>query len=174
MDKSNYRGLRNYAINSSNPFVKDMVELEIGNKNIVMGSSKSPLINADTGEVEGHSVYVKTKKVDRETFVKIYINKLSSFFELSKAGIRVFSYIASISKPNKDFVFFLVEDCMEFTGYTSRSSVIRGLTELIEYKFIARTPKQFMYFINPSVFFNGDRISFVEDYRISNTKKIEK
>jgi hypothetical protein len=42
--------------------------------------------------------------------------------------------------------------------------VYDGLASLLECKIIARGYNEYTYFINPLVFFNGDRVSFVRTY----------
>ncbi|WP_026461232.1 hypothetical protein [Adhaeribacter aquaticus] len=35
---------------------------------------------------------------------------------------------------------------------------------MLEASIIARGPDEYVYFINPLVFFNGDRVTYVEEY----------
>jgi hypothetical protein len=52
----------------------------------------------------------------------------------------------------------------------------RGMRELIEKGFIAATPSQGMFWLNPSFVWNGDRLAFVKEYSnaSSRAKKLEK
>ena len=53
----------------------------------------------------------------------------------------------------------------------SHATYKRGMAELIEKGFVAATPSQGMYWLNPSFVWNGDRLAFVKEYRKANNKK---
>jgi hypothetical protein len=59
---------------------------------------------------------------------------------------------------------------MNHTGYKSKKTIFTGLSELLENKFIARGNHPYKYFINPTIFFNGDRITFLKQYEIEGGK----
>lgn len=160
--------LYEYKLNKVNPFLDETIQhVEKGEKTIFMGSKKSEmLINATTGEVEGSSLFAKRIKVDKAQFAKIYVNNLASWFDLSKTGIRIFAYIVNTLKPNRDSFMMSYDDCMEYTGYKSKKSISDGVKELIDNSFIARGENQYIFFINPTVFFNGNRVSFLRQYEI--------
>jgi len=159
-----YKKVTKYEYNKENPFLEDtIVHVVKGYKTIVMGKGKDTdlVVNSD-GEIKGHSVFMKKIKVDKAEFRKLFISNIAYFFGLSKSGIRVFGYIASITRINKDSVFIDFDDCMEFTGYKSKKTILTGLSELLENSFIARGKNPYHYFVNPTIFWNGDRISFLE------------
>ena len=168
--------LYEYQLNKVNPFVDETVyHVEKGEKIILMGTKRADaLIDGETGEIKAHSVFAKRMKIDRAQFAKIYINSLASWFDLSRTGIRMFAYILNKLKPNADSFILTYDDCMEYTGYKSRKSISDGLKELIENEFIARGVNQYIYFINPTIFFNGDRLSFLEHYEIEEQKEDKK
>jgi len=157
-----YKKITVFDTNKENPFLDDAVmHIQKGTKTILMGSNKSDiLIDSRTGEAKGHSVFFKKTDVDKAQFAKVYISNLASFFGLSKAGIKIFGFVLSITKINKDYVDFDYSACMEFTGYKSKKAILTGLAELLENGFIARGKHTYHFFINPTIFWNGDRISF--------------
>lgn len=160
-----YKKVTKYKINDTNPFVGELVEMKISNRRrIIAGRSPNMVVNSDTGEVEGTQVFAINEKVDKEQFTKIYRKGLAGMFGLSKAGIKVFAFFASVAKPNKDMVYFEMKDCKKFTGYKTHQPIMTGLSELIEAKFIARTDANYRYFINPTMFFNGSRVAFIKVY----------
>ena len=67
-------------------------------------------------------------------------------------------------KPNQDYFYFDLDECKEYTGYKSQQSVYNGLGGLISNEIIARGKKDYIYYINPMVFFNGNRIAFTKMY----------
>ena len=54
----------------------------------------------------------------------------------------------------------------------SRVSFQRALEELLETKFLAESTKPSMYWFNPNLFFNGDRMTFIHEYKIKNNKSV--
>jgi hypothetical protein len=44
----------------------------------------------------------------------------------------------------------------------------------MENKFIARGPNPYKYYINPTIFFNGDRLTFIEQYELEKTTEQKK
>jgi len=167
--------LYEYKLNKENPFLNEtLYHVEKGKKSVLFGNKEGDYIMDKEGEAVGHSVFVKRIDVDKAQFAKIYINNLASWFELSKTGIRIFAYILNNLKPNNDNFIFSYESCMEYTGYKTRKSIADGIRELIENDFIARGINQYIYFINPTIFFNGDRITFLNHYRIREQKKEQK
>lgn len=165
-----YKKVTNYETNTKSPFIKELLEIEVSSRRrILAGKSPNMIVNSDTGEVEGVQTFAVLEKVDKEQFTKVFRQGLMGMFGLSKAGIKVFSFIASIAKPNKDEVIFEVDQCKEFTGYKTHQPIMTGLSELIQNNFIARSTKHYRYFINPSMFFNGSRVAFIKMYQSENT-----
>jgi len=109
--------------------------------------------------------------VDKAKFMKVFMTGLSNWFDLSKAGIKVFAYVANQIEPNRDTFMFSLERCKNFTGYKSDKMIFSGLAELAENKFIARGENPFIYYINPTVFFNGDRLTFIEQYELEQKEE---
>lgn len=106
--------------------------------------------------------------------MKVFMSGLSNWFDLTKAGIKVFAYVANEVEPNRDTFVFDLENCKKFTGYAGKNSIFSGLAELVENRFIARGPNPFVYYINPTVFFNGDRLTFIEQYEIEKKEEPDK
>lgn len=170
-----YKQVGGFELNKINPFLDETIQhIEKGDKVILMGTKNADMIIDSEGNVKGHSVFAKRIKIDKAEFAKIYISSIANWFGLSKAGIRIFGYITSVIKPNKDDFMMNFDDCMKFTGYTSKKTIITGVSELLENQFIARGTNSYHYYINPTIFFNGDRISFLEQYEVKQRKSIDK
>jgi hypothetical protein len=81
-------------------------------------------------------------------------------------------------KPNQDMVLFDMDECKKYTKYKTSKPIYKGLAELIDSEIIARTKFEYMFYINPMIFFNGNRITFAESYvkkqsKDDKQKKIE-
>jgi len=169
-----YKKLTSFAVNDKNPFIEDILEIEISNRRKMIAGKSSSLIVDREGEVIGEQVFAILEKVDRASFTKVFKRGWLGMFDLSKAAIKVFSYITIASKPNKDRVFFDMKECKEHTGYKTHQPINTGLAELIEKEFIARTDKSYLYYVNPTMFFNGSRAKLVTMYQFDDSpKKIE-
>lgn len=157
--------LSEFETYDKNPF---MLSLVVPKRGKIMKVSKEniSLTNIKTGESSESEVAFMaiTEKVDKEEFVKIYKRNIQDMFNLSIQGYKIFGYFLSATQISKDIVAFSYKKCMEYTSYKSKNSVNIGLTNLINNKFIAKSEVPNMYFLNPSFFFNGDRILLVKEY----------
>lgn len=141
------------------------------------GADQKAVLNAfdpSTGEVLGNTTFVRRKIVDDDKFTKLYLAQFEAFFDLSQAGIRVFGYFMTCMKPSRDMVVFDKEACMAYTHYTSSSSIYRGIAELLNCSIIARGWTDGIFFVNPLIVWNGNRVTFVTQYeKKSKSKQIE-
>lgn len=158
-------------MNRENPFLKEAVEQIQQNvvkkyKTATKTDQKAILqaFDPDTGEVLGHTQFIRQIEVDEQQFAKLYLSQFSSFFDLKPQAIKVFGYILQQLIPNRDEFMFFLDDCMTYTGYKSDTSIRIGLTNLLHNKIIARGRHESLYFINPMVAFNGNRITFAKTY----------
>ena len=174
----NSTGLTEFQLNKENPFLKqaiEQVQKSIVKKYKTASSTDQKAIlqayDPNTGEVLGHTQFIRQIEVDDDQFAKFYLSNFSSFFDLKPQAIRVFGYILNQLIPNKDEFLFLTDECLEYTKYKSSTSVRIGLTSLLENEIIARGRADNLYFINPMIAFNGNRVTFAKTY-IRKKKKI--
>lgn len=180
--------LSEFGYNKENPFLKQ--SLEVIQKNIVRkyktasNTSQRAILQAidpNTGELLGHTQFIRQIEVDEENFAKFYLSRFPKFFELKPQAIKVFGYILNQLIPNKDEFIFIMEECKEYTGYKSDNSIRIGLTNLLASEVIAKGRIDNLYYINPMFVFNGNRITFADTYvrmekakkQIDNTKTID-
>lgn len=157
-----------------NPFVpmlSPMIELKRKVSGAENSIGKVTIINDDTGEVtsgDESRVFTEKKYVDNDKFIKVYQGQLKAMFALNGAAIKVFGYfiyeMQGSNGKDKDMVYFNVQECMEFCQYTGHSQVYNGLTELLRKAFIAISPRQNFFYVNPLYAFNGNRIMIYEEY----------
>ena len=162
--------LSDFEKNKENPFLKEAIE-QIQSSIVkryknTSGTSKNAILQAvnSDGELVGHTSFVQQIELDDQQFTKIYLSGFSAFYNLKNQGIRVFGYIMTKLTPKQDMFIFLKDECLEHTGYKSEKSIFIGLGSLVENNIIARGPADNLYFINPMVIFNGDRVSFTKTY----------
>lgn len=158
----------------TNPFIEeDIFQIDKGKKTIVVGSTKKVLVDSESGEAEAVALLHKYKEVDKEAFVKLFIGEVQSLFDLSKTGLKVFGYILQTLRINEGTIYLDIESIMDYCGYKSKMQCYRGLGELLNNKIIAMSNKPNLWFINPKIVFNGDRIAFVKEYRLKDKETIK-
>ena len=135
-------------------------------------SANHALVNTDTGEVQGVAEIVQVTQVDDEKFIKLYTQNLKAFFELKPTTFRMVAVLFREMQrhPNGDTVYLNVEAAKDYFESIneppiSASAFHNAINEMIEKGFIAPSVRKPMYFINPAIFFNGDRVRFVQEYR---------
>lgn len=114
----------------------------------------------------------QTQEVDKTQFVKLYINGVKAFRDLSPSGTKVFEILyTEIQKAvGQDRIY------LSFTGIEeilsiSQATFTRGMRELIDKKFVAPTIATGWYWINLDYLWNGDRLAFVKEFRIKRDNK---
>ena len=158
----------------SNPFMGE-VHIRRGSKKLTVGRSGT-LVNMDTGEINATEISM-IKQVDRTEFVKLFSEGVKRFFELSPSGAKLLSYVLNVVQeyPGTDRITLHFMDYMErFPGDQNgmkKTTFYRGFSELLTKGFIAQSVVPNLYYINPKLFFNGDRAKFVTEYRINEETK---
>jgi hypothetical protein len=83
---------------------------------------------------------------------------LKLIFDLTKTAQKVLGYFIENLGMNKDFVIFDRTKAKISSSLYSDSSIYQGLSELIQKSVIAKSKLSQIYFINPAILFNGDRL----------------
>lgn len=163
-----YKPIKALPSFEENPFIeKAMQDVKIiKRQQIIRPKNRDEVqqIVSTDGEVTGYTAFTRFIEVDEEKFAKLYLSQFANFWELSKPAIRVFGYILTVLQPKKDDFIFDMDDCLRYTKYAQRNHVVSGLSNLIECQIIAKSNKDYKYFINPLMVFNGDRVAFTKMY----------
>lgn len=159
-----------------NPLLEGSV-INTKEKRIASGMRKE-LVDPITGEVSFISAVHKIKEMDEAEFVKVFSEGVKAMYGLSRTGTRVFQSILDVyqeTKMNGGYADTLYLSWFnnglngKDIGMSNRT-FNRGLAELIENKFLApRSPES--YWVNPALFFKGDRVAFIKEYRLKDKKK---
>jgi hypothetical protein len=147
-----------------NPFLRDVVAT-LGDKRVAVAMKSNMVeINNETGEMtQIPGQITKMISADRESFVKLYTAQIDAFFELSKAGRAVIKYLIWLHQQDANkHLFYLHPDQVKESGAVIGKTVwYEGVSDLIDKKIIAASTLPHMFFLNPAVFFNGDRTRLV-------------
>ena len=157
---------------NENPFLRDLRIPIVPKSNMYVSKDKN-IVNIKTGEIDDDVLLTgKRRYVDGEQFVKIFVKEMEVIFDLSKASQKVFAYM--LSKVRYDDLLILdIKECSERAGYKSKGPIFKSLAELIQKEFIAKTKNQFVYWINPKLFYKGDRLVIIREYRKAKEKVID-
>lgn len=151
-----------------NPFLRDVVATLSDKRVAVAMKANLAEIDQSTGEIT-HIPGQITKFIsaDREGFVKLYTAQLDAFFELTEAGKRMVKYLIHVHQADANkHLFYLHPDQAEADGFSiPRTPWYAGLADLMDKKIIAASTLPNMFFLNPAVFFNGDRTRLVVEVK---------
>lgn len=160
---------------AENPFW-EKTEVKIGSKMIRVSGGKH--ISIDGESIEHSGIHI-VKNIDEEEFLKIYTKNIKAIFDLKPTAQRVLQYLMTeLQKtPNADAIYLAWVGAEEYFCenhiQVSRASFHRALSELIQKGFLAESTKPNMFWFNPNLFFNGNRMTFVHEYRKKEVKSID-
>lgn len=162
---------RGIALYESNPF---MVEVKTRTRRVTNKRGNMMLVSAETGDVQAPIAgFWEGEEVDSTKFVKLFVSGVKALKELTSPGTKVFEvlYLRIQENIGKDRIFIAYADLDQTLTPMSQSTYKRGLSELIEKGFIAATPTQGWYWLNPQYIWNGDRLAFVKEFRKTTKPK---
>lgn len=141
-------------------------------KRWVKSGRTEDLVNPATGEIAGVAAIHQVEERDDAEFVKVFAAGIKAIYELSRTAGRVFQVVLDqyqrepMSKGFADTLYLAWFDgglSGQDVGM-SESTFNRGMRELVDKGFIyPRMPG--VYWVNPSMFFKGDRVLFIKEYR---------
>ena len=160
-------GMRKATKYEVNPFIDSLTIKTRGRK--VTVARGSTLVDMNTGQIEGVTEIAQIVEVDEGQFVRLFTKDLAIWFDLNKAGMRVFGVLLTVvqnSAIGRDLVYFDHGSEIAKAFKITKTTFYRGIEELLEKGFIARHKSVGWYFTNPAMFFNGNRARFIKDYRV--------
>jgi len=156
--------LRELPAYKSNPFLESL-RIPLVPKSNMFVKRDEAIVNLSTGDLQEDVILTgKRKYVDGEHFVKIFVKEMQILFDLTRAAQKVFTYMLSKVEYDDRFLFD-IEECKASLKYKSESQIFIGVKELMLNKFIAKTSWTNVYWINPKLFYKGDRLIIVREYR---------
>lgn len=157
-----------------NPFAKPVtIDIDAHSKRrYVQTGKQQDLVDPATGEVHSVSMIRKVEIKDDAEFVKVFAEGVKAAFELNTAGNKVFRAVLDAYQHEKMTAGYA--DCLTLAWFDSglngatinmsERTFNRGLKELIEKNFLSpKMPN--IYWVNPALFFKGNRVAFVSEYR---------
>lgn len=153
-----------------NPLVRNH-EIKVRQRHVRTGL-KRDLTDSSTGEVTAVATIHTIEDKDDAEFVKVFGAGIKAIYDLTRTATRVFQTVLEVyqaepmSKGFADSVYLAWFD----GGLSGRDvgmsddTFQRGMKELLTKGFLSpRGPN--VFWVNPSLFFKGDRVLFLREYR---------
>jgi hypothetical protein len=153
-----YNKFSDFPTYEYNPFWHNGVDLSYFRRYSSPNVEKT-IIDVETGDT---SDYIEKEKrtvyYDSQPFIKIYKTLINDLKVLSSpSGLILWDMISNL-KDNSDEIRFDIGEFMAANGYSGKSNIYKGLTELLKHKIIARKAGSDGYFfINVSKIYIGKR-----------------
>jgi hypothetical protein len=161
-----HRTRRGVVLYKNNPFmVGGMVKTKTRK---ITNRRGDMMVVGNTGEIVSPVPgFWQAQEVDASKFVKLYVNGVKAFKELTNAGTKVFEvlYLEVQKNISQDRVYLSHSIVDQDANPMSAATYKRGMAELISKEFLAPTNTQSWYWLNPDFMWNGDRLAFVREYR---------
>ena len=157
------RGVRVY---DSNPFLQSGL-VKPKTKRIT-NRRGDMMVVGETGEIVAPIAgFWQAEEVDSSKFIKLYVNGVRAFKDLTNAGTRVFEvlYLEVQKAIGQDRVYLSFTTLDPSVKNLSQATFTRGMRELIDKGFVAPTDAVAWYWLNPDFMWNGDRLAFVREFR---------
>jgi len=152
-----------------NPFVENAIcNSKNGVKKVAnKEGDKLMVVNSGTGEVLSPAGFWQIQEVDRTQFVKLYVNGVRAFRDLTSAGTKVFEilYMRVQEEIGRDKIWLTFPGVDQKVTPIGETTFYRGVKELLQKQFIAESLAPGIFFLNPDYMWNGDRLTFVKQYR---------
>lgn len=167
---------------ATNPFIEKTVEAvhkhTVQQKKYVVGNknSRAVIVNEGTGEAVGGTSLFAFTEVDNDQFAKVFVNNISKWAGMSKSTASLFEYILYILEKEDESVYLYKPSFDEFLEdrdgkAVSMATYYRARDWLMKNEFIAQSVRSGWYYINPTLFFNGSRLSLVQVWETEEASK---
>lgn len=169
-----------------NPFVEGGVFRVPTKTRSEMLETAGPLaLMSQDGETLQVAEIRRRKVVDNDRFVKLFVAHLDAFFDLKPGTMKLMSALLDeLSKTryiNGDTIYLNYAKVVEYferrgVKPPAKGTFFNSMAEMCEKGFVAPSVDTNLWFINPAIFFNGDRVRFVTELkrkRVSQADQLE-
>lgn len=169
-----------------NPFIESGVFRVPTKTRSEMLETAGPLaIMSQDGETLQVAEIRRRKVVDNDRFVKLFVAHLDAFFDLKPGTMKLMSALLDeLSKTryiNGDTIYLNYAKVVEYferrgVKPPAKGTFFNSMAEMCEKGFVAPSVDTNLWFINPAIFFNGDRVRFVTELkrkRVSQADQLE-
>lgn len=158
----------------TNPYMQGGEPIVSSRTKRITNKAGNYMVKSDTGEVVASIAgFWQAEEVDSTKFLKLYVNGVKAFSNLSTKGTKVFElmYYEMQKEIGKDKIY-LNFNAIDPHIKIAKTTFYDGVAELVEKKFLAPTTFPHWFWVNPDYIWNGDRLSFVKTYVKKQEQKI--
>lgn len=145
-------------------------------KRYVRAGRGKDLVDPLTGEVSAVSSIHTVEERDDAEFVKVFAEGVRAMYDLSRTGMRVFQAILNEYQSTRMTGGFADSIYLHWfdNGLNGRKlgmserTFQTGFKELLLNRFLWPRSAN-LYWVNPALFFKGDRVAFIKEYRRKKT-----
>lgn len=171
---------------ATNPFIKELIMTSKAKKQLTVtpANSKEKFLIINSNSLPGtepndlSAFFGETKEVELNEFVKLYTAGVAALIGLGSAGQKVFTILFEQvrGKEGQDRAeitlnYDLIPEETRKKIKLSRTTFFRGIEQLIQHRFLARSIATNLYYINPTYIFNGNRLYIAKEYILGNRNK---
>ena len=167
------RQKRGVTIYMTNPSVPAKDEISRSRRTQFGNEHRGMVIDGGTGEIlgRGAAYMYEFEEVDKERFVKLFLDGVRKTAGLSSTGLMIFELIYNQVRgnPNSDKIEMSLMVAQDRLPNLAERTYRRGLRELLDKEVIFRSPVEGVFFVNIRCMFNGDRLAFVKAYHLKGS-----
>lgn len=163
--------LRRLAYSPDRNPLLDPTEITIKKRHVKTAGARD-LVDPTTGELSGMAAIYTIEDRDDAGFVKVFADGVKAAFGLTKTAARVFQVVLGVYEgtPMRGGYVESIYLAWFDGGLAGRDigmsdrTFQNGLKELLQKGFLyPKAPN--LFWVNPTLFFKGDRVAFVKEYR---------
>lgn len=161
------------------PFLSEGIDMEVQPRTYAR-AQVGTFIDSETGE-ECLARHQFMRPVDKDEFLKIYAEGVKALFNLPASAVKVLTVMLESyrgtrnikrGKYTEDMVYITYRSAVADHGYDrTEATYIAGLNHLIVQSIIAPHLDHGWFFVNPNLFFKGNRYDFVRSYYLEKSEK---
>jgi hypothetical protein len=167
------RQKRGVPIYMTNPSVPAKDEISRARRTQFGNEHRGMVIDGGTGEIlgRGGAYMYEFEEVDKERFVKLFLDGVRKTAGLSSTGLMIFELIYNQVRgnPNSDKIEMSFMVAQDRLPNLAERTYRRGLRELLDKEVVFRSPFEGVFFVNIRCMFNGDRLAFVKAYHLKGS-----
>lgn len=95
---------------------------------------------------------------DREKHIRVFVGAFNDLKELNSMAVAILGYI--FSEVKEDVVMLNIGVLSKTLGVSARTTIYRGIIDLLDKGFISRKAGSDEYYINPAKIYPGSRVKW--------------
>lgn len=161
---------------TENPLIE---QTNVKTRNRWVRSGRAEMLTSiETGEIKHATMIHQIEETDEAHFVKIFEAGIVAMFGLSRTAHKVFNLV--LKRYQATDIAGGYNDCIDLFWFDNKldgqsigiteQTFKKGLRELLDKQFLwPRMPHS--YWVNPNLFFKGNRVLFIKEYRLKRQHK---